>query len=614
MKKILAICLAVAALLSGCMKTIPQTRDTLVVGTSQMEGKFSPFFYTNAYDNDVISLVHVNLLTQDRQGSMVLSGIEGEVRPYMGTDYRYESIANCQITETAQSQQRYVFTLRQDVLFSDGKAMDIDDVIFSMYVAIDPTYDGIMTVYSLPIVGLEAYRAGDAQFVEGIRRLDDFSLEVTLSEPSATAIYTLSVPVVPLHYYGQENLYDYENHRFGFPKGDLSHVRERTTRPMGAGPYVFDSFENGVVRLHSNPHYYKGQPKIDNLQFRQGQDADKLSGVVAGTLDISDPSYSLETADAIMKNNGGVLSGERITTVLTDNLGYGYIGIHGKNVSVGGQPGSEASKNLRKGLATVIAAYRDVAVNSYYGSAARVIEYPISNTSWAAPRATDPGYTRAFSVDVQGNPIYTQDMTAQERYAAAKKAALGFFLAAGYTQENGVLTAAPEGAAVEYEVLVSGGGTGDHPTFMCLSMASKALQEIGMSLYVTDLSNFSELNATVNSGAAQLYAMAWGASADPDMFQVYHSQGASSQKNYAIADTQLDELILQARQSTDQSFRKAVYRQCLDIIAQWAVEVPVYQRQNAVIFATDRVNVDTITGDMTPFWGWEQEIEKLELL
>ncbi len=613
MKKILAICLVVAALLSGCGKPAPQTRDTLVVGTSQMEGKFSPFFYTNAYDNDIISLVHVNLLTQDRQGSMVLSGIEGEVRPYLGTDYRYESIADCQITETADGQQRYVFTLRQDVLFSDGKIMDIDDVIFSMYVAVDPTYDGIMTVYSLPIVGLEAYRTGDAEHVEGIRRLSDFSLEVTLSEPSAAAIYTLSVPVTPLHYYGQESLYDYENHSFGFPKGDLSHVREMTTRPLGAGPYVFDRFENGVVQLHSNPHYYKGQPKIANLQFRQGQDADKLSGVVAGTLDVSDPSYSLETADAITKANGGLLSGARITTMLTDNLGYGYIGIHGKNVSVGGEPGSQASKNLRKGLATVIAAYRDVAVNSYYGSAARVIEYPISNTSWAAPRATDPGYMRAFSQDVEGNPIYTEDMTAQERYTAAKEAALGFFVAAGYTQENGVLTAAPEGAAMEYEVLVSGGGTGDHPTFMCLSMASRALQEIGMSLYVTDLSNFSELNATVNSGAAQLYAMAWGASADPDMFQVYHSEGASSQKNYAIADTQLDALILQARQSTDQSFRKEIYRQCLDIIAQWAVEVPVYQRKNAVIFATDRVNVDTLTRDMTPFWGWEQEIEKLEL-
>lgn len=612
MKKILAICLLAALLLAGCTDNTPQVRDTLVVGTSQMEGKFSPFFYTNAYDNDVISLVHVNLLTQDRQGAMVLSGIEGEVRQYLGTDYRYQGIADCEVTDTPDG-QRYRFRLRQDVRFSDGELMDIDDVLFSMYVALDPSYDGIMTVYSLPILGLEDYRSGGAEYVTGIEKIDQYTMEVVLTEASATAIYTLSIPVTPLHYYGDESQYDFENHRFGFPKGDLSRVRQVTTKPLGAGPYVFDNFQNGVVTLHSNPNYYKGQPKIQNLQFRQGQDADKLSGVVSGTLDIADPSYSLDTADAIAKTNGGTLSGDRISTVLTDNLGYGYIGIHAKNVCVGGEPGSEASKNLRKALATVIAVYRDVAVNSYYGSAAKVIEYPISATSWAAPRATDAGYVRAFSQSVTGEPIYTEDMTQEERYDAAKKAALEYFVAAGYTQENGVLTAAPQGASMEYEVLVSGGGTGDHPTFMCLSIASRALQEIGMSLYVTDLSNFSELSATVQGGAAQLYAMAWGASADPDMFQVYHSQGASNEKNYYVKDAQLDSLILQARQSSDQAFRKEIYRQCLDIIAQWAVEVPVYQRQNAVIFATDRVNVDTLTRDMTPFWGWEQEIENLEL-
>ena len=46
------------------------------------------------------------------------------------------------------------------VKFSDGTQMDIDDVIFSLYVPLDPTYDGIMTLYSLPIEGLEAYRSG----------------------------------------------------------------------------------------------------------------------------------------------------------------------------------------------------------------------------------------------------------------------------------------------------------------------------------------------------------------------------------------------------------------------------------------------------------------------
>ena len=29
--------------------------DTLVIGTQNFDGKFSPFFYTNAYENDVLA-------------------------------------------------------------------------------------------------------------------------------------------------------------------------------------------------------------------------------------------------------------------------------------------------------------------------------------------------------------------------------------------------------------------------------------------------------------------------------------------------------------------------------------------------------------------------------
>ena len=52
---------------------------------------------------------------------------------------------------------------------------------------------------------------------------------------------------------------------------------------------------------------------------------------------------------------------------------------------------------------------------------------------------------------------------------------------------------------------------------------------------------------------------------------------------------------------------------CLDIIVDWAVEVPVYQRQNAVIFSTERVNMDTVTPDITTFYGWLNEIQNVEL-
>jgi peptide/nickel transport system substrate-binding protein len=69
---------------------------------------------------------------------------------------------------------------------------------------------------------------------------------------------------------------------------------------------------------------------------------------------------------------------------------------------------------------------------------------------------------------------------------------------------------------------------------------------------------------------------------------------------------------MDARSSADQSFRKATYKQALDIILDWAVEVPIYQRQNAFVFSTERVNVNTITPDITPFWSWLNEIDKVE--
>ena len=114
------------------------------------------------------------------------------------------------------------------------------------------------------------------------------------------------------------------------------------------------------------------------------------------------------------------------------------------------------------------------------------------------------------------------------------------------------------------------------------------------------------------------WCAAWQATIDPDMYQVYHSnnivgKGGTDSNHYHIADKDLDTLIMEARKSDDQSYRKSCYKQCLDIILDWAVEIPVYQRQNCVVFSVDRVNIDTITPDITTFYGWFSEIENMEL-
>ena len=132
----------------------------LVVGYAPFSSKFSPFFAESAYDQDAQTMTQVGLLSSDRQGGIIYKGIEGETINYNGTDYTYYGIADLTVTENEDGTVYYDFKLREDVKFSDGESLTADDVIFSMYVLSDPTYDGSSTLFALPIEGMEAYRSG----------------------------------------------------------------------------------------------------------------------------------------------------------------------------------------------------------------------------------------------------------------------------------------------------------------------------------------------------------------------------------------------------------------------------------------------------------------------
>ena len=464
--------------------------------------------------------------------------------------------------------------------------------------------------------------AGGVPNIAGIKKLDNYTVEVKTNGYEAPAVYSIcGLEIAPMHYYGDKAQYDYEKNMFGHPFGDLSIVQSKTTQPMGAGPYKFVKYENRIVYFEANENYYKGAPVTKYMQFKETIDSEIVAGVAAGTVDVGDVNGSKKNYEEIAGyNSNGEISGDVVHTTKVDNLGYGYIGMNADTVLVGTDPASAESKALRKAIATVLSVYRDAAYDSYYGEAASVINYPISNTSWAAPQATDEGYKVAFSTDVDGNPIYTSSMNADEKYAAALKAAVGYFKAAGFTYDeaSGKLTAAPAGAKLSYEAVIGGDGIGDHPSFAVLTDASAALATIGFELKINDLTDTSVLWDMLDAGSQELWCAAWQATIDPDMYQVYHSngiigRGGSDSNHYHIDDATLDQLIMDARKSDDQAYRKAIYRQALDLVADWAVEVPAYQRQNSTVYSAARVDINTITPDITTFWGWLKEVEKVAM-
>lgn len=733
-----------------------ENTSTLVYATSTFGQKFSPFFYTTAYDEEVVSNFTGGLLAADRGGAIIHHGIEGETVEYNGTDYTYYGMGDVDIVQNDDGSVDYNLTMRDDIVFSDGTPATIDDVIFGIYVMADPSYDGSSTVYALPIEGMADYynsqqylykllaEAGrdntdftlwdeatqtafwasidaagaklaqeivdtvvgsyntdeytgvieatpdeiaadpalqvkfgmnmwgygdawtegatvadfwaaieanfdsvveaaetesagssiwdlmddfadydklvatgdDVPNIKGIIRTGDYSLTVHMTEYDATAIYNMSFIIAPLHHYGDVSKYDYDNNKFGFDKGDLSGVKAKTTEPLGCGPYIFKSYENGVVTMEANPTYFLGEPKTKTILFKEGEDADYVPGIVTGTYDLAVPSISEETLNAITDaNSNGELTGDTLTTILVDYRGYGYLGINADLVNIGGDPGSEESKALRKGFMTVLAVYRDTVINSYYGDRAAVIQYPISNTSWAAPQPADEGYRAAYSVDADGNDIFDSSMNDEQKYDAALKAAVTFFEKAGYTFDaDGKVASAPAGAPESYEILIPGNGKQDHPTYGIATAASKALETIGIKLTVNDVGS-SVWNNALEGNTAQMWVAAWQSTADPDMYQVYHSSNAhgkgTNSNHYQVDDPALDALIIDGRTSADTEYRKSVYKQAMEIIMDWGVELPVYQRKDCTVASTIRVDCDTLPKDMTPYWGWKAEIETL---
>lgn len=155
-KKILAVLLAAALLagsvLTGCDSGSGSGSGTIVLGNTDFNQKLTPFFATTANDNDLQMMVCETLITNDRQGSPI-----GLVSEY----YEPEVVG-----EGDSRQTIYTFTIKDEVVFSDGTKPTSEDLYFALKVFCDPSYDGSATFYSLPIVGLNEWRYNNSKIGE----------------------------------------------------------------------------------------------------------------------------------------------------------------------------------------------------------------------------------------------------------------------------------------------------------------------------------------------------------------------------------------------------------------------------------------------------------------
>ena len=153
-KKILALLLCILMLassvltFSGCGKE--KKPDAFVIMSEALDGLFNPFFSTSGADSTIVSMTQIGMLTSVYENGSIGVGF-GENEAVVTKDY--ESTYNASKDETT-----YTFVIKNGIKYSDGHPLTIEDVLFNLYVYLDPVYTGSATMYSTDIKGLAAYR------------------------------------------------------------------------------------------------------------------------------------------------------------------------------------------------------------------------------------------------------------------------------------------------------------------------------------------------------------------------------------------------------------------------------------------------------------------------
>ena len=438
-------------------------------------------------------------------------------------------------------------------------------------------------------------------------------LQITINGVDPKAVWNFAFSVAPQHYYGKGSPVgmDIANNKFGIEFSSFDYMRDvlqtpdNNKLPMGAGAYKVtdragndnpdrnDFFSNNIVYFKANTYFETvgegiSNPKIEKVRYQVVSASNALAALEEGSVHYITPQYSKDNYTKIAE-----LEKRNFESILTDQLGYGYIGINASKVT---------NINIRK---AIMAAMNTTLALDYYASGtASQIYWPMSKVSWAYPDGAGDDITNDKGYPQPGGTFNKDDAV-----AAIKS----------YMQAAGVSEGDP---SLSITFTIAGSNLNDHPTYKTFRDAAELLNELGWDISVEPDTQALTKLAT---GSLEVWAAAWGSTIDPDLYQVYHKNStatstlawgypyikASNGPEKEILNN-LSDKIEAARETTDREVRSELYKEAMSLILDLAIELPVYQRSTVYVFNTDIINPDSVPDVVNPYSSPLDRIWELE--
>ena len=179
----------------------------------------------------------------------------------------------------------YTFHLRQGVKFHNGNDFTAEDVAYTFHRMLT-VEGGVNTEFIDQIKGADELLAGETDTLEGVEVVDDYTIKVTLKEPFAGFLASISSPGV--------SIYDSEATEAA---GDQFGMDPAVT--VGTGPFEFSSWSfNNQLVLTRNEDYWKGASGLLGVVIKIIPDTETQSMMFeSGELDILDLDYAADSVD-----------------------------------------------------------------------------------------------------------------------------------------------------------------------------------------------------------------------------------------------------------------------------------------------------------------------------
>ena len=570
--------LTIAIGISSCRQLIQsssaQTSNQLVTAILSDPKTFNPAL-SNESPN-IFGYVGEGLITENGKG---------EVEPALAESW-----------VISPDSKSITFTLKQNLKWSDGAPLTIDDVAF--------TFNEVYFNEAIPTDTRDILKIGKDRKLPTLKKIDANRIEFTTPEPFAPFLRTLGISILPAH-----------KLRATIDKKD------KDGKPVFLGTWGIntkpkDLISNGIFTLDSytpgerlvfkkNPYYWrkdkqgKQQPYIEKLVWQIVESTDtSLVQFRSGGLDsygVSPDYFSLlkkeEKKGGFKIYNGGASTG---TTFMSFNLNQGER--NGK--SLVDPIKSRWFNNVKFRQAIAYGTNRQRMINNIYRGLGAPQESPISVPS--------PYY---FSRE-QGLPVYDYN----------PKKAKELFTAAGfkYNQENKLID--DQGNPVRFTLLTNSGNKirealgSQIKQDLALIGIEVDFTPIAFSLLIDKIDNSLEWDSLLIGFTGGIEpndgANFWSVDGGSHLFNLKPKKGSPPITDRKVADWEqkIDTLYIQAAQELDEKKRRQIYIETQKITQE---NVPCIYLVNALSLSAVKNRVKGI--DYSPISGAFWNLHELTL-